>query len=1006
MYKLVLLLAVAILGAAGMIASLPVLAQSSPLQSLGTPPLGVMAETSSGEVTVSAIEINDQPGTCRALSVQTGAVILLPTSDGERYRGSIAITSVLTEVTGLKLNFTDLIPITGSQPAILGADAQVNPSEPQTMGPGERKYFTITFPKPSLPGQYEGWAAITFTYTGKPADEVCEVRLKLTANQPTVEIEPSPTLSLTQESESGLYKATFHLRVSEGSVTGVKFTKNNLVKSDGTGQIFLDKISIAPETATAGAGDPSVGFTVAVPAPADGGTYQGRLLLTAYGAAATRATATEVLTLTLTSQPQASLEITRTTPIRISSYVHERLTLNVGLRERSGIADARGVFVHTAGDFLSASDPRLLLTARVLTMTQPGQPPISLKGQPGLTPVARVTPILTPTLQAVATAATIVPTTVVTTPGGAMGTTGTTGTGSITETRGLAVPGGKTAELPLTFDFKADGVQAGAYSGNLIVSSANAPDLIVPVEITLKHGPWWPAFALVFGIVAGLFLTLYRTQLLVKDELQAEIDHEIANLNENKDKDKGIYTFYGEAASRKLALARQMLDEDWANAVDRANALVSEVKSYWERWAQYAPELDTQRQRADDLAQQLDTVAQTLTENNQESTCVHGIIERVQAIQDHRHTYADGAAMKKDLDAESSKLAAFKEVHNKGDQLVQQLNAVTNDLEVEVARRYADRIDRQRQALKSADQDSELQAIAAELDKIQADLQQDYQAYPHLYHCECRAEARQFTDAVDKLGDQAGPNWPVVKAKLVASLAQADDYVEKRQHLATAGQLTYDAWRAAWFYQNVIVPVRRELVGKDTSTSPWKEVLDAIERIEQELVGTDYGQKTPDAFDQQLLDHDMGDLFQKLGDARGAPAVSPPPLARPIQPYRDLPQVEAPAIAAAKSWEVLKADLSVSRALPPSKGQQWLNRIRALLPGWRLLSFRTAISLLTVVLLAAVGMQKLWADDPTFGAKGLFDYFTLFTWGLGANLTVDSVLQAVKGWGVQTPIQP
>jgi len=73
-------------------------------------------------------------------------------------------------------------------------------------------------------------------------------------------------------------------------------------------------------------------------------------------------------------------------------------------------------------------------------------------------------------------------------------------------------------------------------------------------------------------------------------------------------------------------------------------------------------------------------------------------------------------------------------------------------------------------------------------------------------------------------------------------------------------------------------------------------------------------------------------------------------------------------------------------------------------PTVRYLSYEAAVTILSIVLLAGIGMLKLWADDATFGDSFL-DYFTLFIWGFGAKATKDSVLQVVKAWGGKTPIQ-
>ncbi len=56
--------------------------------------------------------------------------------------------------------------------------------------------------------------------------------------------------------------------------------------------------------------------------------------------------------------------------------------------------------------------------------------------------------------------------------------------------------------------------------------------------------------------------------------------------------------------------------------------------------------------------------------------------------------------------------------------------------------------------------------------------------------------------------------------------------------------------------------------------------------------------------------------------------------------------------------------------------------------------------LLTVSVLAAIGYQELYENNPLFGARGLADYLTILLWGFGTEATRASVFGTVSGWGI------
>lgn len=61
--------------------------------------------------------------------------------------------------------------------------------------------------------------------------------------------------------------------------------------------------------------------------------------------------------------------------------------------------------------------------------------------------------------------------------------------------------------------------------------------------------------------------------------------------------------------------------------------------------------------------------------------------------------------------------------------------------------------------------------------------------------------------------------------------------------------------------------------------------------------------------------------------------------------------------------------------------------------------FNQTSRIVAIVALTWLGMIELYAGKPTFGADPLRDYFALFAWGFGAELTRDSVVKATQTLG-------
>lgn len=65
-----------------------------------------------------------------------------------------------------------------------------------------------------------------------------------------------------------------------------------------------------------------------------------------------------------------------------------------------------------------------------------------------------------------------------------------------------------------------------------------------------------------------------------------------------------------------------------------------------------------------------------------------------------------------------------------------------------------------------------------------------------------------------------------------------------------------------------------------------------------------------------------------------------------------------------------------------------------------LLVFRWSVQVIALIFLAWAGFNNLYAQNPTFGAARSSDYFALLAWGFGAEVTRESVVKAIRGFGI------
>lgn len=96
------------------------------------------------------------------------------------------------------------------------------------------------------------------------------------------------------------------------------------------------------------------------------------------------------------------------------------------------------------------------------------------------------------------------------------------------------------------------------------------------------------------------------------------------------------------------------------------------------------------------------------------------------------------------------------------------------------------------------------------------------------------------------------------------------------------------------------------------------------------------------------------------------------------------PAMEQAPLPPAPSWRPLDAEIAAPERVARARARTWV--------AW-VLGFVVAAGLL-----GGAGFQELYVDNPVFGARRWFDYFTLLAWGLGAEATSASIAGLLRSW--------
>jgi hypothetical protein len=562
------------------------------------------------------------------------------------------------------------------------------------------------------------------------------------------------------------------------------------------------------------------------------------------------------------------------------------------------------------------------------------------------------------------------------------------------------IPSGGRGDLLVDLDLA--GVQSGSYSGSIVVQSANADDLLIPMTVQVKDPPIGAILVLGIGVLLGVALTWYRSNVMPKDQLRVGIDE----MRDYTQQHAEFRTYFYDKVESQLALVAERIRR---NDVPTATTALEQVQNWRTAWEQNHIDLMTSVEMirvlietiatSEDGFKNLEAVKQFQAAASQllereipnyvekpaelrdkienATTGWKKIIERLLKL------YQDIQTLKSSLDSANRPNRLAIEADSL-DELKQQLQTVDNEL------RSTDVPD----VPKIKAWQTQVDTFHTTLDSISKKGAQDKITY-ETHH----TQAGQLLDQVlRKLGSLTVPH--IVEAiktvrsqGLTAASKAADDF-----HWAAAARTAQNSWRAA---QAASFLAESAIARQGQTTGAWQEVLSAEQKLAGQLKTSDYNQEA-EAFFNSLKQStpELQDALQKAGVALApdwseqSGGVEPPSLGGD-----DVPAT-VPGLSPERNIQAPAP--SVSRRLQTWWQSQWQ---RVWTPQNRLRLLNVLTFFIGVGALILVGYKELYQDVATFGVEGVWDYFKLLIWGFGAEAGRAQVVGLVKDWGIITPRQ-
>jgi hypothetical protein len=538
------------------------------------------------------------------------------------------------------------------------------------------------------------------------------------------------------------------------------------------------------------------------------------------------------------------------------------------------------------------------------------------------------------------------------------------------------------------------GVSAGSYSGKLLVTSVNADDLAVDMEVKVKHTWFWPAVVLSFGLIVLFVFSIYRTKGKPRDEVRAAFQR----LKGYQKQDAEFNTYFGHVMREKEDEINAAFDSD---DTEKAKAALQAAKDLWRRW-------DKEKPKYQRYLEEVQEKLQKIKDNEDwqkwsETEYVSTLTEHLTSIKDEKvPEYADAAAMWDD----KSRTYKALEIYRAAKVGLEKLRKLKEEsfLEREKDDEFEKKIQGFETTLETVDghepeipEDVKTEiTLPAELSKFAEDLGTAETELKEADEEAIKAAQNHFSHYDEALKLCPEIEYEPVQRAIQDALNSAKTKIIGKD-FAGAARRARNAWWAASHEVRLFAKARNL---EDPHAAEFNKLRDSLNAFLCDRVN--YG-------------HVPGDETEASGTYRGelkphreavlkiVLAANPeyefsPGSVPPVTPQDARNRLVGMLGEGARDEVPVVDPMRALDARPPEWITLRLEEVWVRLAGLRLALFQIVTLLLSFIVLYLTAWQNQYVGNDTFGT--LANYRDLLLWGFGVGLTREAVIALVAGWGV------
>lgn len=571
------------------------------------------------------------------------------------------------------------------------------------------------------------------------------------------------------------------------------------------------------------------------------------------------------------------------------------------------------------------------------------------------------------------------------------------------------IGGGGFGELTLSFDMSH--AASGEYTGDLIVHSANAPDLTIPLEVTVKDPGFWPLFFLVIGIITGLGLTVYRTSTLPRNKLRVRI----ADTKELVKDDAEFEQHCGLKVNAEIEQVEIILRQEEGD-FNTANTHMETVEALVRNWRHYRATLVDSIHALANLQTAIDDFSTQHDAFGQIKAAIK-LRDEIDLLQQRR--IPDFVDKPQDLrDAVLDDQTGYQARYNGLKALFLKQERFSKWLaDAAVASNPASGVVLDSQTL---------EAHVATLKELRTQLAQLPAITTISDLAAIDTKTQSLIDTAESDADQAHTRWkiyttadeetrglltPQINSDTIGAvathiqdtmLAQAAAYSNDHEW-AEAERLAVNCWLAA---QSVTMLIEAdEMCPGEGSNVDWTPVTQAEMVVAKWLTDSAHYADPTDTFKQKLraelnpFRDAVETALDKLFPLNWEPVESLE--RRAVSRSRDIGAAATPmywSLAGDREHDAHVTNPDITE--PPRYNildREWWTPRRSIFV------FHVITLVIGVGFLAVAGYSELYESDADFGSGGFMDYFTVFLWGFGIEAVRSQIVGLVRGWGIKTP---